>query len=48
MTDDRATAELSRRGREQAVRFSWNETARLTMDAYRAALASPPAPSEPA
>ncbi|MFN2427103.1 MAG: glycosyltransferase, partial [Candidatus Binatia bacterium] len=47
MTDDRIAAEYSRRGREQAARFSWNETARRTMDAYRTALASPPAASEP-
>lgn len=47
MTDDRAVAELTRRGREQAVRFSWNETARLTMQAYRNAFASGPAASEP-
>jgi glycosyltransferase involved in cell wall biosynthesis len=40
MTDDRAVADLSRRGRERAVHFSWNETARRTMAAYRAAVAS--------
>lgn len=47
MTDDRAVAEYSRRGREQAARFSWSETARRTMHAYRAAIAAPPAASEP-
>lgn len=41
MTDDRAVADLSRRGRSRAVHFSWNETARRTMDAYREALAHP-------
>jgi glycosyltransferase involved in cell wall biosynthesis len=39
MTDDRAVADLSRRGRERAAQFSWNETARRTMLAYRTALA---------
>jgi glycosyltransferase involved in cell wall biosynthesis len=38
MTDDRVVADLSRRGRERAARFSWAETARRTMAAYRAAL----------
>ena len=47
MTDDGVAEEYSRRGREQAARFSWSETARLTMDAYRAALAAAPAASEP-
>jgi glycosyltransferase involved in cell wall biosynthesis len=40
MTDDRAVADLSRRGREQAARFSWAETARRTMAAYRSAVGS--------
>lgn len=39
MTDDHAVAELSRKGRARAAHFSWKETARRTMDAYRAALA---------
>ena len=38
MTDDRAVADLSRRGRAHAVRFSWKETARRTRDVYEAAL----------
>ncbi|HXC51688.1 MAG TPA: glycosyltransferase family 1 protein [Candidatus Limnocylindrales bacterium] len=42
MTDDRLAMDLSRRGREQAARFSWNETARRTMSAYRAALEAGP------
>jgi len=47
MTDDRTVADLARRGREQAARFSWNETARRTMAAYRDALAAGPAAAEP-
>jgi glycosyltransferase involved in cell wall biosynthesis len=47
MTDDRAAAVLARRGREQAARFSWSETARRTMTAYRSALAAGPAAAEP-
>src|SRR5205085_6503746 len=38
MTDDRVAIDLSRRGRERAARFSWSETARRTMSAYRRAL----------
>lgn len=38
MTDDRAVADFSRRGRERAACFSWNETARRTMAAYRSAV----------
>ena len=42
MTDERVVADLSRRGRERAARFSWGETARRTMDAYRRALGAQP------
>jgi glycosyltransferase involved in cell wall biosynthesis len=38
MTDDAMVTDLSRRGREQAAKFSWSETARRTMHAYRLAL----------
>ena len=37
--DEAARAELGARGRLQAARFSWDETARLTVAAYREALA---------
>ncbi len=47
MTDDRALADFERRGREHSARFSWNETARRTMAAYRSALESAPAAAEP-
>ena len=47
MTDDAAAADLSRRGRERAAKFSWLDTARRTMAAYQAALEGPPAPAEP-
>lgn len=47
MADDRAAADFSRRGRERAARFSWNETARRTLEAYHAAVAGDPAPAEP-
>ncbi len=47
MTDDRAVAEYSRRGRERAAQFSWQETARRTLAAYDAALAGGPAAAEP-
>lgn len=36
--DERLRAELSRRGIERARRFSWQKTARLTLDAYKRAL----------
>lgn len=48
MTDDRAAAELSRKGRERAASFSWNETARLTREAYERAVGSGGAASESA
>jgi len=38
LSDAAARAELSRAGVERARRFSWEETARLTMDALRAAV----------
>lgn len=47
MTDDAVVADLSRRGRERAARFSWTATARLTMEAYADALANGPAAAEP-
>lgn len=46
MTDDRVVADLTRRGREHAARFSWKETARRTMSAYDLALAGGPAEAE--
>lgn len=46
MTDDRAIHEYARLGREQAARFSWKETARRTMAAYRSALGQEPTAQE--
>lgn len=40
MRDDCAVAELSRRGRERAARFSWKETARRTRAVYEEVVAS--------
>jgi glycosyltransferase involved in cell wall biosynthesis len=37
--DEAARSELGAKGREQAARFTWEETARLTVAAYREALA---------
>jgi glycosyltransferase involved in cell wall biosynthesis len=44
LEDDGATAELRRRGRERARQFTWERTARATLDAYHraAAVASDP------
>jgi len=42
MTDDRAVADLSRRGRAHAVRFSWKDTARRTRAVYEEALSPLP------
>lgn len=38
ITDDKAYDQARRAGLEQAARFSWNETARLTLDAFDDAL----------
>ena len=39
LSDDGARAELARRGPERAAEFSWEKTARVTLDVYRRALA---------
>jgi alpha-1,3-rhamnosyl/mannosyltransferase len=39
LDDPERRAELGRRGRERAGRFRWEETARLTLEVYRRALA---------
>jgi len=39
--DPELRADLGRRGREQAARFSWAATARATLAAYRAAEEGP-------
>ena len=38
LIDEQFHTRLSRRAMEQARRFTWTRTARLTMEAYRAAL----------
>ncbi len=40
LVDDPLAAELRRRGPQQATRFTWTQTARKTLEAYREALAS--------
>ncbi|MBI5506241.1 MAG: glycosyltransferase family 4 protein [Deltaproteobacteria bacterium] len=41
MSDDREVAELSRRGRERAARFSWRQAALRTRAVYQEVLAAP-------
>ncbi len=38
LSDDALRADLSRRARERAARFTWRRTAELTMETYRRAL----------
>jgi glycosyltransferase involved in cell wall biosynthesis len=38
LTDPALSADLSKRGVEWAARFTWHETARLTLEAYRTAI----------
>ncbi|HEY3175608.1 MAG TPA: glycosyltransferase family 1 protein [Candidatus Polarisedimenticolia bacterium] len=38
LDDETLAADLSRRGRERAARFTWRETARRTIEVYRGAL----------
>jgi hypothetical protein len=38
LTDSRLAGELTTRGIQQAARFSWRETARLTILAYEKAV----------
>jgi glycosyltransferase involved in cell wall biosynthesis len=39
LQDDHAAAELRRRGRERATQFTWERTARATLESYRRAVA---------